>query len=287
MKILFILLQYLLPKQFISNLFGRIADSKNIRIKNTFISYFLKKIDVNMKEAVIEDPFSYDSFNDFFTREIKMDLRSIDNNETTITSPCDGLISQFGEIENSGLIQAKGKKYSLLSLMGGEKEDIIEFQNGSFITVYLAPKDYHRVHMPYTGILRSMTYIPGNLFSVNLLTADSVNNLFSRNERLVSIFDTANGPIAMILVGALIVSGIQVVWEQNNFQHYTDIKKWNYNNKIENLIKLRKGEEMGRFKLGSTVILITPNKKINWNKNIATHLNIKMGQSIGKFINAA
>ena len=282
-KLLFIIFQYIVPQHYLSKFFGRLASSKNKKIKNYFITYFLKKHSINMSEALIEDPFEYESFNSFFTRELKPNARKVIANNKTIISPVDGMISQIGEIKEGRIFQAKGKSFTLTDLLGKNKKIANEFDNGKFSTIYLAPKDYHRIHIPFSGTLRKMTYIPGDLFSVNPATVNSVNNLFGRNERLVCIFDTINGPMAVVLVGAMIVNGIRVVWEKDVFQKKKKIQSWDYLSQNEKLTFLEKGNELGRFLLGSTVIICFPNNSIEWDKGIVKNSNVNMGQSLGSY----
>ena len=213
---IFVFLQYLLPKKRISDFIGFFAKSKNFYIKSIFINTFQKIYQVNLKEAVKEDIKSYSNFNSFFTRSLKPDSRPIDNNVRSITSPADGVVSQLGKINLGKVIQAKGMYFSLLEFLGNDKKYFEKFKEGLFATIYLSPKDYHRVHMPIDGKLKQMIYVPGKLFSVNKITSQSVKNLYSKNERLICFFDTARGPIAVTMVGAMIVSGIIVRWEKED-----------------------------------------------------------------------
>lgn len=270
---LFVISQYLIPQHGLSRLVGWFASSKIPAIKNTFITKFAKKYQVNMSEAKQEDLNAYASFNDFFTRELKDGARPI--SETAIVSPADGAVSQLGKIELGRVFQAKGRDFSVTELLGGDSERAEPFLNGDFATIYLSPKDYHRVHMPCAGTLTETVYVPGDLFSVNPTTAQGVDGLFARNERLVCMFDTEYGPMAMVLVGAMIVAGIETVWsgqvcplpKQAQVQDYT-----------QGTIKLEKGAEMGRFKLGSTVVLCFPPNAVDFLDEIKAQSPLVMGQ---------
>ncbi len=239
-----------------------------------------------MREAKNADPHDYSSFNEFFTRALKAQARPIAQAPDTIISPADGTISELGQISAGKLIQAKGMDFSLVDLLGGSAQTAESFQGGSFATIYLAPKDYHRVHMPFAGILKQMIYIPGNMFSVNQTTAGYVPNLFARNERAVCLFDTELGPMAVILVGALIVAAIETVWAgqvapahlwQKGRQkgiHIVD-----YDQQIDP-IQLAKGDELGRFKLGSTAILLFAADAIKFLAGEKSGANKRMGEAL-------
>lgn len=281
---LFALLQYLLPQHLLSRLVGRLADSRIRWIKNSFILLFHRLYAVNMSEALEESPTAYPSFNAFFTRALKPDARPIDPDPALLVSPADGAISQLGRIDYGRIFQAKGHSYSLTSLLGGNQDRAQPFVNGQFATIYLSPKDYHRVHMPIEGRLLEMVYIPGDLFSVNNATVSEVPNLFARNERLVAIFDTAAGPMAMVLVGAMIVAGIETVWSGQVTPALRTIVTSRYDNHRPAPIVLAKGAEMGRFKLGSTVILLFGNKSIDWLKQYHTGNNTRLGQPLARLL---
>ncbi len=276
---LFILLQHLLPQHLLSRAVGYLAESRCNWIRKPFIKLFAKQYQVNMSEALIEDLDQFENFNAFFTRELKPGMRPLD--DAQIVSPADGAISQIGKIDYGRILQAKGRGYGLSTLLGGHAELADQFTNGHFATIYLSPKDYHRVHMPVTGTLRETIYVPGDLYSVNQTTAEGVDNLFARNERLVAIFDTEYGPMAMILVGAMIVAGIETVWTgqvappQNN--------GWRVDHQTPPTpVILEKGEEMGRFKLGSTVILLFGQDAIEWQENLQAEAPVRLGQAISQ-----
>ncbi|WP_445428585.1 archaetidylserine decarboxylase [Alishewanella sp. HL-SH05] len=258
-----ITLQYMLPKHLISRLVGKLAAARLGFISHALIKLFIKAYNINMQEAKFERASDYASFNEFFTRPLKDGIRPLDSDPAIITHPVDGAISQLGEIVSGQLVQAKNHNYSLQSLLGGKEQTAAPFLGGEFATIYLAPKDYHRIHMPVTGVLREMIYVPGELFSVNPLTAENVPDLFARNERVVTIFDTEFGPMALVLVGATIVASIETVWAGTVTPPAgSSIFRWNYPASGLNSVRLEKGAEMGRFKLGSTVILAFPAGKV-------------------------
>lgn len=273
--------QYLLPHKFISLLAHLSANCKIVCIKNFLIRYFISRYAVNMSEAIETNPFAYPSYNHFFTRQLKPECRPIDPAPNTIVSPADGLIAQIGTINQQRIIQAKGQDYSVIELLGGDIAASAYFNNGNFTTVYLAPKDYHRVHMPLAGKLLQMRYIPGQLFSVNTHAAENIPNLFARNERVVTIFETEIGKMAVILVGAMIVGSIETVWAGTiSPPHFKTINTWEYEC-LEQPIEIDKGAELGRFKLGSTVIVLFEQNTMAWDDLINCGINIKMGQRIG------
>jgi phosphatidylserine decarboxylase len=251
-----IFMQYAMPKHLLSRIVGKLAAAKAGALTTWLIKLFIKQYKIDMSEAQHSDPAHYKTFNEFFTRPLKDGVRPLSSENDIIAHPVDGAISQLGGIVDGQLIQAKGHDYSLQTLLGGSEQDTAPFLGGDFATIYLAPKDYHRIHMPVEGTLSKMIYVPGDLFSVNPLTAQNVPNLFARNERVVAIFETEIGPLAMVLVGATIVASIETVWAGTVTPPAgQDVFSWNYPTTGENAITLKKGEEMGRFKLGSTVIL--------------------------------
>ncbi|RZF89672.1 phosphatidylserine decarboxylase [Pseudoalteromonas sp. S4488] len=245
-----------MPKHFISRMVGKLAAAKASGLTTALIKLFIKQYKIDMSEAKYPDPAHYKTFNEFFTRPLKEGIRPLAEESDIIAHPVDGAISQLGDVVDGQIIQAKGHDYSLQALLGGKEEDTAPFLGGKFATIYLAPKDYHRIHMPVDGTLSKMIYVPGDLFSVNPLTAQNVPNLFARNERVVAIFETEIGPLAMVLVGATIVASIETIWAGTVTPPAgKDVFSWNYPTEGDNAITLKKGEEMGRFKLGSTVIL--------------------------------
>ncbi|AXV66775.1 phosphatidylserine decarboxylase [Pseudoalteromonas lipolytica] len=263
-----------MPKHFISRMVGKLAAAKAGGLTTALIKLFIKQYKIDMSEAKYPDPAHYKTFNEFFTRPLKEGIRPLAEEKDIIAHPVDGAISQLGDVVDGQIIQAKGHDYSLQALLGGNEDDTVPFLGGKFATIYLAPKDYHRIHMPIDGTLSKMIYVPGDLFSVNPLTAQNVPNLFARNERVVAIFETDIGPLAMVLVGATIVASIETIWAGTVTPPAgKDVFSWNYPTKGDNAITLKKGEEMGRFKLGSTVILA-------WGANQAEFLSDQHPETI-------
>ena len=273
------LLQLVLPHHLLSRLVGWLARTDIPWIKTTFINVFLKQFAINMQEADVEDPDMYPTFNAFFTRALKDGARPIAEEPDAIVSPADGAISQLGKIRGSDVLQAKGQYFSLYELVGGDAELASEFINGSFATVYLSPKDYHRVHMPATGTLREMIYVPGRLFSVNQATTRQIPDLFARNERAVCVFDSEQGPFVVVLVGAMIVAGIETVFAGQVTPQPRTITRTRY--PAREAITLHKGDELGRFLLGSTAILLFPEGKAQFLEGITADSPLRMGQRIG------
>lgn len=268
-------LQYLLPQHLISTLVGKLADSQQAWLKNILINQFIKRYHVNMSEALLENPEEYPTFNSFFIRQLKPEARPIDPSNSSIISPVDGIISQIGKIHEKQLLQAKDFYFDLDNLLGHEKQLSKTFTDGSFAILYLAPKDYHRVHMPITGKLKKTIYVPGKLFSVNRITSEIIPGLYSRNERLISLFETEIGEVAVILVGALIVGTICTMWSKEPIKN--DRKEIHQFTNDHTLIK---GEELGYFKMGSTVILLFEQNKINWSP-FEANSSIQLGQILG------
>lgn len=281
MKLLFIIVQYLVPQHLLSRLVGKLAESEVPWVKNTFINFFLKRFNIDMGEALESDPALYPSFNAFFTRALKDGTRPI-SEEPGIVCPADGAVSEIGKIEAGRILQAKGQTYSCAELLGGDEELAAPFSNGEFITVYLSPRDYHRVHMPNSGNLQRTVYVPGDLFSVNQTTADNVPRLFSRNERLVSIFETDKGPMALVMVGAMIVAGIETVFAGQVAPIRKRISHKHYGPQ-DNSVSLERGQEMGRFYLGSTVILLYPEGVLDWSDALVAGSPVRMGELIASY----
>jgi phosphatidylserine decarboxylase len=272
----FVWLQYLLPHHLVSLALGRVASCSWPWVRVPLIQAFVHIFGVELSEAAEPDPRAYSSFHAFFTRALRADARPLARAE--ILCPADGTLSQAGRIRGSDLFQAKGHYYSLLELLGDDPELASEFINGDFATIYLGPRDYHRVHMPRDGRLRCWMHVPGRLFSVNETTARRVPRLFARNERVVTVFDTDLGPMALILVGALIVGGIETVLTgqitplpRQVQHHYPDAG-----------LDLRAGDEMGRFFLGSTVMVLFPEGVARWQAGLDAGSRLRMGQALGR-----
>jgi phosphatidylserine decarboxylase len=275
------LIQYFVPQHLLSRCIGWIAESRVDWIKNTFISNFVERYRVDMSEAEEEDALAYENFNAFFTRALKEGARPIDADASSIVCPADGAISQLGPINGDAVFQAKGHYYSLNELLGGNSQRAQPFLNGIFATVYLSPKDYHRVHMPCTGTLREMIHVPGDLFSVNTRTAENVPRLFARNERVVAIFDTDIGPMAVVLVGAMIVASIETVWAGLVAPAQRQIRVTDYRASARPPIVLEKGAELGRFLLGSTAIVCFGPGAAAWDESFRDGTPTRMGERLG------
>lgn len=275
----FIWLQHALPHHAVSRLAGRFADSETPWLKDRLIRRFAAAYDVDMSEAArpIE---AYVSFNDFFTRELKPGARPLADAATQVLSPADGAISQIGRIADGRLFQAKGRHFTAAQLLGGDEAAAERFEGGSFATIYLSPKDYHRVHMPAGGELRSTRYIPGELFSVNQVTAENVDGLFARNERLACLFDGPHGQFANVMVGAMIVAGIATVWNGRVAAHQPAPVMQDF---AEGQHALAAGDEMGRFFLGSTVVLLFEPGRVEWLADLKAGDPVRMGQALGRW----
>nr|WP_276584066.1 archaetidylserine decarboxylase [Pseudomonas sp. RIT-PI-AD] len=283
---LFIVSQYLLPHHLLSRLAGCVAECRVRWFKNAFTQWFVRRYQVDMSEAQVEDPTAYEHFNAFFTRALKDGARPLDPTPGAVLSPADGGISQLGRIEHGRIFQAKGHSFSVLELLGGDAERAAPFMGGDFATVYLSPRDYHRVHMPLAGTLREMVYVPGRIFSVNQTTAENVPELFARNERVVCLFDTEQGPMAVVLVGAMIVASIETVWAGLVTPPKRHLKTLRYDEAARAPIHLRQGDELGRFKLGSTAIVLFGPQRVRWASGLAANSPVRMGQALGQAVEA-
>jgi phosphatidylserine decarboxylase len=276
MKTLFVWFQYLLPQHGLSRLVLRATRVRTTWFKNSLIKGFLKLYTIDMADAVQPDPFKYASFNEFFTRALKPGTRSIAPSPREIASPVDGAVSEAGRIEGDRLLQAKGRQYTLTELLASQPW-AKDFEGGSFTTIYLAPFNYHRIHMPLRGELRETVYVPGRLFSVNGATAAQVPRLFARNERVLTLFDTAFGEVALILVGALNVGSMATVWAGD----ITPAARRVVTTLPRQAVSLAKGEELGRFNMGSTVILLFEPNRARWNPNVRAGSVVRLGESLG------
>ena len=273
-----VLPQYLIPKQALTALAGWVAGSQWSGTTTALIDRFVRRYHVNMSEAANPDTASYKSFNEFFTRPLRADARPLA--QADYVSPVDGAISQCGPIEDDQVFQAKGHRYSTRALVGGDATLAAQFQDGTFATLYLSPRDYHRIHMPCAGRLTRMIHVPGDLFSVNPTTARGVPGLFARNERVVCVFEGEKGPFVMVLVGATIVGSMATVWHGVvNPPRPGQLREWTY--EMGN-IQLAQGEEMGRFLLGSTVVLLFPKGVMQFNADWTPTRPIRMGEAMGQ-----
>ena len=269
--------QYIMPQLYLTQLAGWFAQQKWGAVTHFVIKAFAKKYNVDMSEAKKENFSDYESFNQFFIRELKDDARKINENPTALCLPADGRVSQIGHIDDDRLLQAKGHFFSLSDLLADDEELVNTFKNGEFATIYLSPRDYHRVHMPCDATLRKMIYVPGDLFSVNPFLAEHVPNLFARNERVICVFDTAFGPMVQILVGATITASMSTVWAGViNPPRTGEVKVWTYQG--DNTIKLTKGQEMGAFQLGSTVINLFPANSVTLAEHLEVDVPVRMGE---------
>jgi phosphatidylserine decarboxylase len=275
---LFVALQRILPKQALSRLVAKAAESNLPWLKNALIGLAIKAFNINMDEALTSNLDDYKNFNAFFTRELKPGVRPLDIEIDSIASPADGAISQAGKINKNKILQAKGIDYTAERLLGND-EDAKRYHEGSFATIYLSPRDYHRVHIPIEGKLKRTRYIPGSLFSVNDMTAQALPELFARNERLVCEFESNDaGTFAVIFVGAILVAGIETVWSGFETPGPGAVRDTDFSGQSLNFMK---GDEIGRFKFGSTVILLFQNQAANWEDGINANAAVQMGQKIG------
>ena len=271
-------LQYALPKRLLTQFAGRLAGLEGGKATTAVIRWFIGRYGVNMAEAANPDPAAYASFNAFFTRPLREGVRPLA--EADFVCPVDGAISQLGPIEFDQIFQAKGHFYSTTALVGGDRTLAARFEDGEFATIYLSPRDYHRIHMPCAGRLTQMIYVPGELFSVNPATARGVPGLFARNERVVCVFEGAFGPFVMVLVGATIVGSMATVWHGVvNPPRMPDIEKRSY---AEGEVVLEQGAEMGRFLLGSTVVMLFPKQVLRFASDWVPGRAVRMGEAMAR-----
>ena len=270
-----IIFQYLLPHKLLSKLIGYLAQSRFYLIKNSFIRLFAKKYNISLEEYEIQSFGDFANFEEFFTRKIKLENRPMDESELKLVSPADGVVSDMRQ-HFEAPIYVKGHKYELQQLLGGE--EALEFTNGSCMNIYLSPKDYHRVHAPLGGSLKALRYIPGRLYSVNAATSEQVTGLFAKNERLVYFFDSPQGPFCLVMVGAMIVSGISTPWHG---KIVSQIKNSNLDLALAP-IKVQKGEEIGSFFLGSSVVMLFPVGKVSWSEAVQLGDFVQLRSNLGR-----
>jgi len=278
---IFALIQYLLPHHLLSLVMYWITRSEWRPLKNLIIQNIIQIYKVDMELALDPEPTNYRSFNDFFTRAIKPEARPLASGKETLVSPVDGTVSQSGQIRDGRIFQAKGHDFSLNELLGGDPKWTESFTDGSFATIYLSPRDYHRIHMPITGTLKKMIHVPGRLFSVSPSTTRNIPRLFSRNERVVNLFNTEAGPVAVIMVGAIFVSSMDTVWAGTVTPKSRRVTGWDYGRKSTAATKLQRGAEMGRFNMGSTVILLFGKDAVELSDTLQPENKLEMGQEIG------
>jgi phosphatidylserine decarboxylase len=280
LETLFVLGQYPLPHHPLSRVMGRLTHCRNPAFKNLFIRAITRAYQVNLDEALEPDIKAYGCFNEFFTRPLKPEARPLTQTKGALASPADGFLSQAGRINDGRIIQAKGKDYSAEDLLGGDAARAAPFAGGQFATIYLSPRDYHRLHMPLAGTLREMVHIPGRLFSVNDATARGVPNLFARNERVAALFDTEAGPMALVLVGAIFVASIETVWHGVvTPPTAATVQRWTY---APESVHLARGAEMGRFNMGSTIIVLFGPDAVEWSPSLQPGAILRMGEAIGR-----
>ncbi|WP_295590153.1 archaetidylserine decarboxylase [uncultured Lamprocystis sp.] len=281
---LFVGLQHVLPQHLLSLLMYRLARIEWAPLKNLMIRAYVRLVGVDLRAAAQPELTAYPHLNAFFTRALRPDARPLDPDPRAVLSPVDGTISQIGSITDGRIIQAKGIDYSVRDLLGGQQEANHVFDGGRFATIYLSPRDYHRIHMPLAGELAEMTYVGGRLFSVNQVTAALVPGLFARNERVLCLFGTDLGPVAVVLVGAIFVGGIETVWEGEVTPALPGLRsrRWQYTGSTAR-VRLDRGEELGRFNLGSTVILLFPADTLTWAPSLVPGQPVRLGQRIGTY----
>ncbi|MES9844205.1 MAG: archaetidylserine decarboxylase [Candidatus Sedimenticola sp. 6PFRAG5] len=280
---LFAILLYLLPHHLLSQMMHWLTRNEWEPLKDRMIRGAIRIYDVDMSIAAEPNPAKYSCFNAFFTRALKPDARPLDSEEKAIICPVDGAVSQAGEIKNGRIFQAKGRNYTLEELLGDDRDMTRQFADGSFATIYLSPRDYHRIHMPLGGRLTRMSHVPGRLFSVSPSTTRTVPRLFSRNERVINLFETDAGPMAVIMVGAIFVASMDTVWAGTVAPSSRRVSQWDYTASEPQPVDLEKGDEMGRFNMGSTVILLFGKEAMAWSDKLQSGDKVQMGEAIGIF----
>ncbi len=269
-----------LPHHPLSRAMHRLARSRNALIRRALIRFFVSRFGIDLSEAEIQDPGAFATFNDFFTRALRDGARPIAAGDEVLVSPVDATISQLGRLDDGAILQAKGKHFDVTRLLGGDQGRAQPFHNGGFATLYLSPRDYHRIHMPVAGTLREMIYVPGRLFSVNPATTRALPGLFARNERVALLFDTDHGPLAVVLVGALFVGSIETVWAgEVTPPRGARIRNWRYDAGT-GPSRFAKGAEIGRFNMGSTVILLTGPDSLQWDARLQPGLHLRVGEAM-------
>lgn len=275
--------QYLYPHHPLSRIMHALARCRCPLLKNPFTRWFVGRFGIDVSEAEQPDPLAYPHFNGFFTRALRDGARPIEGGEGVMSSPVDGTVSQLGPIRGGEIFQAKGKSFDLTTLLGGDEARAAPFRDGSFSTIYLSPKDYHRIHMPLAGRLTEMVHVPGRLFSVNPATTRVVPGLFARNERVAALFDTEAGPMAVVMVGAIFVGSIETVWAgEVTPPAGAGVRAWRYEG--EESLELARGAELGRFNMGSTVILLFGRERMAWDEVIAPERPLRMGERLGSVL---
>ncbi len=275
--------QYLLPQRVLTRLTYRLARVRTPWFKDALIRGFARHFRVDLSEALEPDPRAYRDFNAFFTRALKPEARPVAPGDRVVCCPVDGTVSRIGLADADTLVQAKGRSFSLTALLGGDPERARPFRNGAFATLYLSPRDYHRIHMPLAGRLREMIHVPGKLFSVSPLTTRMVSELFARNERVAALFATPAGPMALVLVGAINVASIETVWAGTITPPLGKIiRQWSYPPNGEGAVRLDKGAELGRFNMGSTVILLFGPGAVCWEPGLQAGMAVRMGRRLGQ-----
>ncbi len=277
------MLQHVYPKRFLSAVMYRAARIRFAPWKNFQIRWFIRRFGVDMSASEVQHPRSFSDFNSFFTRALKPGSRPLPEDARSVISPCDGVLSDFGAVEDNALIQAKSHRYSVPLLLAEKGGSAKLFENGSYLSLYLAPKDYHRVHMPFGGVLKEMVYVPGTLFSVNPATARAIPGLFARNERVICWFETVAGQMAVVMVGALFVGSMETVWHgEVTPAADRDVARWGYAPPV-GTITLKRGAEMGRFNMGSTVVVLLERKVAAWRSELKPGARVQMGQTLATF----
>lgn len=272
--------QYPLPTHALSRIVHAATRSRTRWFKDLLIGRFVRRFPVKLGEAVESDPFAYENFNAFFTRALRDGVRPVAAEPGAVVSPVDGTVYQAGRIDGTRIIQAKGQDFSAVELLGGTPSAAAPFHDGGFATIYLAPHDYHRIHIPVAGTLRRTIHIPGRLFSVNPPTVRAVPRVFARNERVACIFDTDAGPLAVVMVGALFVGSIETVWQgEVTPPSPADVRRWNHEGPEAGAFA--RGDEIGRFNMGSTVILLFGRDRVRWDERLRPQARVRMGESIG------